>query len=86
MKVVHTVIHDIRQRCWKKVRWLEDLKKQPKSTTSATCEVRIMGTDEEPTGGLVNGAMSMPAMFHGFERVGLSESFRPTSCAFYRFE
>jgi len=29
--------------------WLEDLKKQPKSTTDAICEVRIMGTDEMMT-------------------------------------
>lgn len=40
------ISYDIKQTCSKKVRWLEDLKKQPKSTTDAICEVRIIGTDE----------------------------------------
>ena len=29
------------------LRLLDDLKKQPKSTTNTSCELRVMGTDED---------------------------------------
>lgn len=85
------ISHDIKQTCSKKVRWLEDLKKQPKSTTNAICEVRIMGTDEERTGAF-SAMMCHVYASHvsWFQDVSRESDFRNlsdlrhSSCAFYR--